>query len=183
MTKPFSALKKIIPTACLGLLLSACQLHAGSTHDNSHGHAAHTDIEMHIGPITPEQLLSRYPIFAEHKASDETAPSDAEVTAMANQLHNKKMVVVFGTWCHDSQREIPRLLNLLERVNAQHSEIDYDIQFIASAPTETRDPELVEKYKIRAVPTIMLFDKEQELGRVVEVTKINLAADIANMRL
>jgi thioredoxin 1 len=173
-------LTTLIPAVCLSLLMTACTT-TNNTAQNGHGE--HQMPAYHLGPITPQVLLSRFQIFAKNKKNDQSQISDLEVLDFANQLNNKKMVVVFGTWCHDSQREIPRLLNLLDKVNAQHSDIKYDIEFIAAAPYEKRDPVLVKKYDISAVPTIMLFDADQEMGRVVEHTPLSLAAAFVSMKL
>jgi thioredoxin 1 len=176
-------LATLIPAVCLSLLMTACTT-TENTAQNGHGNADHHQTSSyHLGPITSQELLSRYQTFAKNKKADQTQTSDLEVLDFANQLNNKKMVVVFGTWCHDSQREVPRLLNLLDKVNAQHSDIKYDIEFIAAAPYEKRDPVLVKKYDLSAVPTIMLFDQDQEMGRVVEHTPLSLAAAFVNMKL
>lgn len=161
---------------CFGLLLAGL---TGCSSTNN----AHYQPQYHLGPITPADLLARYPIFADHKQTDDNSASETEILDLANQLNNKKLVVVFGTWCHDSQREVPRLLNLLDKVVANHPQSKIDISFIAAAPYELRDKKLVKQYRLTAVPTIMLFDKDQELGRVVEHTKLTLAADIVNMKL
>jgi thiol-disulfide isomerase/thioredoxin len=181
----FKLFTTIIPAVCLSLAISACtsaEFPANNSHDNTNQHG-HEMSKYHIGPITTADLLARYRVFADNKAVDESQVTDKEVFDLANQLNNKKMVVVFGTWCHDSQREVPRLLNLLDKVNKRHSEINYEIEFIAAAPFENRDPALVKKYSIAAVPTIMLFDQGQEMGRIVEYTKLSLVADITNMKL
>lgn len=176
-------LATLVPAVCLSLLMTACTT-TENTAQNAHGAIdEHQMPAYHLGPITPQELLTRFQIFAKNKKADQSHISDLEVLDFANQLNNKKMVVVFGTWCHDSQREVPRLLNLLDKVNAQYSDINYDIEFIAAAPFEKRDPALVKKYDLSAVPTIMLFDQDQEMGRVVENTKLSLAADFVSMKL
>lgn len=169
----------LLAAAVLGFTLNGC-----SSTDDSAGHNSHYEMpQYHVGTITPQQLLNQYKIFADHKANDVPKITDLEVRQLAHQLNNRKMVVVFGTWCHDSQREVPRLLTLLERVRDEYPKVSFEFEMIAAAPYEMRDKNLIKKYQLTAVPTIMLFDKEQEMGRVVEQTKISLAADITNMKL
>lgn len=177
--------KNIIKAAgiiSLGFTLGACSSTGENTQTTAHNEH-HQMGQYHVGSITPKQLLAQYDIFADAKSSDQTKISELEVLDLANQLNNRKMVVVFGTWCHDSQREVPRLLNLLELVRKRHPEVKFDVEFIAAAPFQFRDKNLVKQYEITAVPTIMLFDNEQEMGRVVETTKLSLSADIVNMKL
>lgn len=169
----------VISTLALGLAVTGCSTseHATDAHDH------HQMPQYHVGSISPDELLTRYSLFAENKASDSSKITELEVLDLANQLNNRKMVVVFGTWCHDSQREVPRLLNLIDKVRKEHPEVKFELEMIAAAPYQVRDKTLIEKYELTAVPTIMLFDNDQEIGRVVETTKISLAADIVNMRL
>ena len=167
----------------LALMVSACtttEHSAQSAQANGHHQA---NPQYHVGPITSYTLLEHYKVFAENKTSDETSVTDLELLDLANQLNNRKVVVVFGTWCHDSQREVPRLLNLLDKVRDHHSEVQFELELIGTAPYQLRDKNLIKKYSLTAVPTIMLFDNGQEIGRVVEHSKISLAADIVNMKL
>ncbi len=178
--------KVFLPSIALVALTASCivtNAAASTAHPVQSHHQSAAKPDYHLGPITPTDLLTRFKVFAKNKAADQTPISDLEVQNLANHLNHKNMVVVFGTWCHDSQREIPRLLNLLDKVNAQHADIDFDIEFIAAAPSHKRDKALIEKYHITSVPTIMLFDKGAEQGRVVEHTELSLAADIVNMKL
>lgn len=176
MTK-ISRLATIVPVLCLGLFMSACTT-TSHTADSDHQREAY-----HTGPIEPADLLARYPIFATNKKNDESKVTDLEVLDLANQLNNKKIVVVFGTWCHDSQREVPRLLNLIDKVKQQYSDVQFETQFIAAAPFAKRDKNLIKKYDLTAVPTILIYDNGQEVGRVVEQTKLSLVVDIVGMKL
>lgn len=155
------------------LLLAACN---GTNNHNEDDHLA-----MHIGPIETAQLLNQYPIFEQHKQDNEQPANNEQIAQLAKQLHNKDIVVVFGTWCHDSQREVPRLLNLIEKVKRNHPEANFTTHFHAVAPTEQRDPAIVKQYNITFVPTIMLFEGDREMGRIIERTKQSLAVDLTMM--
>lgn len=167
-------IKKPLITAFLGLILAACN---GT--DNDHDDKPH---DMHLGPIETPQLLNEYPIFSQHKQDNENPASDLEVAQLAKRLHNKDIVIVFGTWCHDSQREVPRFLNLIEKVKRNHPEVNFTTRFHAVAPTEQRDPAIVKQYDIEYVPTIMLFEDGREMGRIIERTEQSLAIDLAMMK-
>ena len=93
----------------LALLLTACTsllLHpVGATN------MASADAE---GIISKEALLAQYPPFSAEYARYQ--PDAAEVQQM-QRLQGLQLVVLFGTWCHDSEREVPRLLKLLQQAN------------------------------------------------------------------
>lgn len=166
-----------IPAVCLGLMLGACST---VPHDSASTHQAPS---YHIGAIEPTELFARFDIFKQNKSAEAPEVSDQQLATLAQHLDNKKIVVVFGTWCEDSQREVPRLLNIIERINHNHPNVNIQTEFLAVAPSSLRDKGIVKKYSIRAVPTIMLFDHDQEAGRVVEHTPTSLAVALSNMKL
>ena len=173
------SIKKLLSISLLALTLSACNS-SGQLNDHR------------TGTIEAAQLLNQYPIFADAKQqneqpasdaeqTDRTLETDAEVAQLAKQLHHKDIVVVFGTWCHDSQREVPRLLNLIEKVKRNHPEVEFTTTLHAVAPSEQRDQAIVNQYQLTYVPTIMLFSDGQEIGRIIERSEKSLALDMIAM--
>ena len=80
------------------------------------------------------------------------------------------MRVLFGTWCHDSQREIPKLLRILEDINLKPEKIsliglDYD----KNEPLNRG-----EMLGVKRTPTIIFYKDEIEIGRIEETPKIML---------
>ena len=78
--------------------------------------------------------------------------------------------VLFGTWCHDSQREIPKLLRMLEDINLKPEKIsliglDYD----KNEPLNRG-----EMLGVKRTPTIIFYKDEIEIGRIEETPKIML---------
>jgi thioredoxin 1 len=63
--------------------------------------------EPFTGVISASQLITEYPLF--RSAYEQYQPSSAEIAAVKS-LSGKSLIVLFGTWCHDSEREVPRLL-------------------------------------------------------------------------
>lgn len=163
-------IKTLASSVVLSLGLMAC-----STPESHH------DDEYYLGAITSQQLLEQYDIFAQTKAENENPATASQIEAFAKQLDGKTLKVFFGTWCHDSQREIPRLLNLIEQVKQQHQDIAFDLEMIAVAPFEQRDKTIVEQFKVRYVPTIILLAQGKEIARITESTEVNLAADLTTM--
>lgn len=126
----------------------------------------------HIGEISAEALLSNYPVFAEEY--ERFNPSAAQLLDI-QALAGKEVVTLFGTWCHDSEREIPRLLKLLELGNVQLEQLT-----LVAVSRQKDDPEgYSKKFDLKYTPTIIINDQGNEIARIIEKPKGNLAQDIA----
>lgn len=125
-----------------------------------------------VGELSSAELLSAYPAFeAEYRAYQPTA---AELSAAA-KLNGLKVVVLFGTWCHDSEREVPRLLKLFDLVGLSQD----NLQLIGVNQNKQEPSGLYRRLDLRFTPTIILFDGDKELGRIIEKPDNNIAQDLA----
>lgn len=69
-----------------------------------------------------------------------------------------------GSWCMDSQRELPRLYKVMDQARIPYSRLE-----VISLREDKTTPTGEEKaYNITAVPTIILYRNGQEVGRIVE---------------
>ena len=64
-----------------------------------------------LGVISESQLLSGYDIFNEKFQTFSISEEDKDI--IAQWPETLQIDVYFGTWCHDSEREVPKLLKLL----------------------------------------------------------------------
>ena len=94
--------------AAAGITLSAgpAQANPGPATTNQH--------------LSSDELLAQYPAFASEYARYQ--PS-ADALAQMQQLQGLQLVVLYGSWCHDSEREVPRLLKLLQQSNVALSSL------------------------------------------------------------
>lgn len=63
------------------------------------------------GVIEVEQLVDDYPDFSDEYHRFQ--PTERDFQRM-RKLEGKSILVLFGLWCHDSQREVPRLIKLVQ---------------------------------------------------------------------
>jgi thioredoxin 1 len=83
--------------------------------------------------------------------------------------------VLFGTWCHDSQREVPRLLKLLDSSKVALASLK-----LVAVGYDKRDPEgIAARYQLKYSPTIIVLTAGEELGRLVEKPKASIASDLS----
>lgn len=124
------------------------------------------------GELSTAALIADYPKFEQQYQA--FTPSAEELTAM-QQLAGKELVVLFGTWCHDSQREVPRLLKLLEQ-----SKVNIKSLKLVAVGYDKRDPQgIAEHYNLKYTPTIIVLDEGEELTRVIETPTHSLAQDLS----
>lgn len=155
---------KIVSYSCLSLFLYAC---SGQTSQNSLETTEHAANQVNLpyatGEITHAQLFARYSHFASNY--NKYQPSEDDIKQVASIDKPLSLLIVFGTWCHDSEREIPRLLKLLHQAN--NSNITY--QMIAVGYNKTVSDVSDLPVSIKYTPTVIISDESgTELTRVIE---------------
>jgi thioredoxin 1 len=129
--------------------------------------------EPYSGVISASQLISQYPQF--RSAYDQYQPSSVEVDAI-KLLSGKTLLVLFGTWCHDSKREVPKLLKLIDLSGVELESLSlHGVNYNKQEPTN-----LHRQYDLKYSPTIILLQGEVELGRIVEKPMVSLGVDLAS---
>ena len=124
-----------------------------------------------LGDISQTELLERHEVFKrnydayEVKAGIDRLPADLEVK------------ILFGTWCHDSEREVPRMLKLLEASGVREENIS-----LISLDIRKEEPEgRAKALGVRFTPTFIFFSGDIELGRIIEQPIKSLQADVEAM--
>ena len=79
-----------------------------------------------VGVVSKQTLLENYQSFTE--SYDNYQLSEEERQAIAQLPQELAIKVYFGTWCHDSEREVPRLLKTFyDQANSiELIALDYD---------------------------------------------------------
>lgn len=87
--------------------------------------------------------------------------------------------IFMGTWCSDSQREVPRFYKILDELGV--SEQRLRMYSLDDHPDRRKtSPQGEEKGKnIEYVPTFIFSRAGQEIGRIVESPQVSLEADMA----
>ena len=118
-----------------------------------------------IGDLTKEDLFSKDHKFYENYLSAEPYQFKKNI-----DLNGISVKILFGTWCHDSQREIPRFLRLLEDINMKPEMISLiGLDYNKNEPLN-RD----EILEVRRTPTIIFYKNDIEIGRIEEAPKLAL---------
>jgi thiol-disulfide isomerase/thioredoxin len=102
-------------------------------------------------------------------------PSPEALETIKNNINDYEIKLFMGTWCSDSQLQVPRFLKLLE-------ESDYNmtrLEMKAVEEDKTLPNDLQKEYDIIYVPTIIFYKDGQEVNRFVEYPQKSFEEDIA----
>lgn len=125
-----------------------------------------TPLPTEVGVVRPEHLLEFVPEYLERK--DQYVPDDTVVELIAAALQNgDRIEVVLGTWCPDSQREVPRFLKILDVLRFKYSR-EIPVQYLAVDRSKKSPAKLVEGRSIEKVATFIIYRNEREIGRIEE---------------
>lgn len=99
------------------------------------------------------------------------------MTSIKENLAQTDITVFMGTWCEDSQREVPAFFKALDLVGVDASTIN----LITVSEDKLSPADLLEGRNVEYVPTI-IFEKEgKELGRIVEYSIFSIEQDMAKI--
>ncbi|HET7711201.1 MAG TPA: peptidylprolyl isomerase [Thermoanaerobaculia bacterium] len=130
------------------------------------GGAQRTPLPNQMGPITTERMLTLVPEYGSRKV--EYKPDPAIVDYIASSIQPGDRVEVFmGTWCDDSQREVPKFLKILDVLKEQYGK-ELPASYVAVDRSKARPAELLKGKSIEKIATFIYYRGDQELGRIVE---------------
>jgi len=129
------------------------------------------------GPITKEGL-QKMPYKTWFNTNFKTYLVDEKSLKKIKKrkLKDLKILAFMGTWCHDSNREIPRLMRVMEELGAADKLELYGVD-VNKKSLFGRE----EGYGIRNTPTIIFFLDGEEIGRVIEEPEVSFEAYLAEI--
>jgi len=99
-------------------------------------------------------------------------------SALGNtNFNNITLKVVLGNWCEDSQREVPRLIKILELSQLEEVSTNY---YLVNREKFCVDP-TVQKLEVKYVPAIIFYRNGNEIGRIIETPEGSLEGNIAKI--
>ncbi|NOZ94463.1 MAG: hypothetical protein GXP47_06970 [Acidobacteria bacterium] len=103
-------------------------------------------------------------------------PDPGAIKELRAATGSYRIVTVLGSWCSDSEREVPRLRKILDTVGGDHFKLDLvGVDHTLVVDRGLIHEGLLPNRKAERVPTIVVLDADgQELGRVVETAEMPL---------
>ncbi len=123
------------------------------------------------GILQPQQLLQGYPKFA--KTYQSYQPTELQLQQM-QVLTGKELLVVFGSWCHDSKREVPRMLKLLDESQVQLASLT-----LLTVDRDKQEPSgVAAANNLKYTPTFIVLEQGKVLARIIEKPQVGIAEDL-----
>ncbi|RLD60101.1 MAG: hypothetical protein DRJ05_05265 [Bacteroidetes bacterium] len=104
-------------------------------------------------------------------------PNQGILNKLDKNLFSYTMTIVLGTWCHDSEQQVPRMFKILDKMDFNTSKI----QIICVDKKKTGCDTDISNMDIQRVPTFILYKGEKEVGRIIETPKLSLEEDMLNI--
>lgn len=139
--------------------------------------------EMKKGQTPPEKMQLGWtqredfvkPDYPKFKQNYDTVHISNDFIEMIKSLHSGiDFIVVLGTWCGDSKREVPRFLKIVDLSLISPAQI----QFYGVDRTKKSSDGVTDRYNIERVPTFIFLKHGKEVGRIVESPKNSLEEDM-----
>lgn len=125
------------------------------------------------GPITKEGLKKLpYKVWFNTNYKTYIVDNNTLKNIPKRKLKDLKILVFMGTWCHDSNREIPRLMRVCEELGIYDQLELYGVDVNKKSRLERE-----KAYDIKKTPTIILLRDGKEIARILEKPEVSFEQD------
>ncbi len=128
---------------------------------------------MLVGEITREAFNDTSFAWWFNSEYENYSLDKAALDSIAIKSADVKIVIVLGTWCSDSRREVPRFFKITDSLKITADRIK-----LISVDRYRKDLYgEVDSLNIELVPTIIFYRNENEIGRITEAPIETLEKD------
>lgn len=99
------------------------------------------------------------------------------LSSISKDYNDLKILIVMGTWCGDSRREIPRFYKILDEIQFP----DSNTTLVAVNRKKQGLKNETEGLNIQLVPTMIFYKNGGEIGRIIETPTKSLEEDVFNI--
>ncbi|NJY61638.1 thioredoxin family protein [Salinimicrobium sp. CDJ15-81-2] len=130
--------------------------------------------DLLIGEIERDDLQEEFwfdPMYKSYK------PNKDALQVIRENINDYEIKMYMGTWCADSQREVPKFYKLLDLSSYNMD----DLEVIAVREDKTLPDDSQQQDDVKYVPTIIFSKNGKEVGRFVEYPQEEFEDDIAKI--
>ncbi len=131
---------------------------------------------MELGWV--DRAVIERPEYHQFGTTYDTVRVSEEIVDLIRQLENGvEFTVFFGTWCEDSQRELPRFLKVVDMAGISSDRI----KLYGVDRSKKSSDGLTERFDIKYVPTIIFLKNGAEIGRIIEKPHATIEEDMVSI--
>lgn len=165
----------------LGLLIMACQPHTKKQTEKplpvTTGITIEEQTPFIMGKINRANLLTYEHSQWFQKEYDAFKIDTNWVAEMQPFAQGLRYKLFLGTWCEDSQREVPGMIKILDALGIEKTDL-----VLYATDEDKKTPDQYEQgLNITNIPTLIFYKNEQEMNRIVELPVETLYRDFAKI--
>ena len=136
-----------------------------------------TGKEMAVGYVT-QYFLQHNSVFSDYYSTEYAKYTpDPEIVKELSQLFDKtSIIIVLGTWCEDSQKQVPRFLKVIDPLEAADK-----FSYLCVDHEKKAGDMDIKDLNILKVPTFIVYYDGNEAGRIVETPVETIEKDLLNI--
>jgi thiol-disulfide isomerase/thioredoxin len=105
---------------------------------------------------------------------NEYQPKKSVIKKLSRELEGIDIKAFFGTWCHDSHRELPRFFKTMELAGL---DLQVHFEMIGLTRGKKTPDDLQKGFDIKNTPTFIVYKDGKEIGRYVEHSRQSIEKD------
>ena len=127
---------------------------------------SNVSLPLVVGTLTQEQIVAAVPSYGATR--DQYQPDATVVEMMKSYVRPGDRVEVYmGTWCGDSEREVPKFLRIANDLRAQFG-VELPVTFVAVDRSKQQPAKLLAGKSVDKIATFIYYRNDEELGRIAE---------------
>lgn len=101
-------------------------------------------------------------------------PDSETMRMLRSMLVNVKIKIIMGTWCGDSEDQVPRFYKIIDLLSIE----DNKLTMICVDRSKTAPGIDISGLNITLVPTFIFYRNDKEIGRITETPMVSLEKDM-----
>lgn len=138
----------------------------------------HKKTQMVINGITNQAVLAGNKNFSwfdeEYKSYQPNQVIIDQLKPLKNEIN---VLVIAGTWCGDTQRELPRFFKIANEIGIPNNHIE----MIMVDENKKTDAFNISVLQVTNIPTFIFFKNGKETGRIIEKTVGSMEEDLVKL--
>ena len=128
-----------------------------------------------VGKTSAEEIRTEFRVFDIY--TERYQPDSTSIKFISQLQDSIEIIVMFGTWCHDSKKHLPEFMKIMEQANNPAIEVSY-----YGMDRDKKDPDgLSERLHLKHTPTFIIYRAGREIGRIIEEPALRFEKELVQI--